>query len=324
MTGTKHFLNLNYVCNERCVFCASDLTNAPHTPKAARQVPLRATLNWLEDGPVVAGDRVMLAGGEPTLHPQLTAIASAAAEAGAEVTLFTNGLRLADPAFARRAVSSGIGRFEIALFGATAKVHESVTQVPGSFARTVTALGNLGTLRASTDFRIQVRLLVSRHSYREGPAIVDLVHRDAPRVDEISLNRLILSEHARGVAAAVSWPEARGAINEAARRAIALGYELEGTAIPICIFDPDVAAYVAGQLARQAARVAQGAEPQRWKFRYYDPYVAADLPGGTSSRVPLAMPDPCIDCPLVNACGRVEAWYVARFGTEGLGLQVHR
>jgi MoaA/NifB/PqqE/SkfB family radical SAM enzyme len=318
--ATRHFLNLNYVCNERCVFCASDLTNAKGAPRIAKQISLETALAWLSDWPPQPGDRVLLAGGEPTLHPTLFEIVRAASADGAEVTLFTNGLRLADKKIARAAVESGIGRFEIALFGATAAAHDAITQVPGSFEKTILALQNLGALRDQHSFVLQVRLLVSKQSNAEGPAIVDLVHGRVRGVDEFSFNRLILSDHARGTEAAVSWQEARQPLNEAARLVLQYGYRLIFGAIPLCVFADEIAEHVRGETLPTIERLKCGEESSRWNFRYLDPYVAAGENGGKSSRSNLAFPDLCQGCDYLHVCGRVEDWYVERFGTQGLGM----
>src|SRR5207248_10399041 len=108
----------------------------------------------------------------------------------------------------------------------TPATHDAITRRPKSFDHTIAALNNLVRLRGQRRVSIVVRLLVARHCYAELPAIVRAVHRLAPGVDKFSLNRLILSENARGTNATVSWPEAAPAINEAARLIRRYGYEL--------------------------------------------------------------------------------------------------
>src|SRR5438132_12514513 len=129
---TAYYLNINYVCNERCVFCASDLTNRVRLDGRGAWVTVDEVRNWLGDELPGPSDRVMLAGGEPTLHRELLPIVRVLGANCPDVVIFSNGLRFADPAFARGAVEAGITRFEIALFGASAESHEAVTRVRGS------------------------------------------------------------------------------------------------------------------------------------------------------------------------------------------------
>ncbi len=316
--GTKYYLNLNYVCNERCVFCASDLTNNFRLDGRAPWLTLEEIRAWVGDTPPGPHDRVMLAGGEPTLHRELLPIVRFLGARCRNVTLFSNGLRLADPAFARACVEAGVTRFEIALFGASADTHEAVTQVRGSFARTLTALEVLTALRREYDFTVEVRLLVSRHSAAENPAIVRLVHARVPAVDAFSLNRLILSQHAVAADATISWEAARASINESTHLVRAYGYDLVFGAIPLCLFEGENARYVRTALARHAERIAHGLEPAAWRTRYLDPALPSASGGEEVPVARLALPDPCLPCDYLPVCGRVESWYVRRYRTAGL------
>lgn len=317
--ASEYFINLNYVCNERCIFCAADVTNhmirvEGHNP----WVTLEEIRTWVGESPPGPRDRVLLAGGEPTLHRELLPIVRFLSANCRDVTIFTNGVRLANPAFARSAVEAGIHRFEIALFGATAAAHEAITRLPGSFERTLEALRVLDTLRRECDFAVELRLLVSRQSSCGNPDVVRMLGERAARVDAISLNRLILSSTARETDACISWEEARPAINETARLVREAGFDLLFEAIPLCVFEGENAAFVKEQVGRSRARIAAGLEPASWRMRYFDPFLAAGrIPQG-SSLAPVALPLPCMRCEYLNSCGRVEDWYVRRYGHAGL------
>lgn len=320
MIGTKHYLNINYLCNERCTFCASDLTNNLGGPRADRQLDFETVLRWIHQQPPGPHDRILLAGGEPTLHPDLDKIAGVFSAFGVEVTLFTNGLRFSNEDYTRRLVETGISRFEIAIFGSTAETHDAITRVHGSFDRTIRALENLVALRLDHTFTIQVRLLVSRQCYRENPAIVEVINRRVPGVDEFSLNRLILSDHARMADATVSWRDARASINEVASQVLRHGYKLIFGGIPLCLFEKENAAYIHEQTRLLLQRIMTEQEPSSWNFRYLDPVVAEGKPTGQNSRSNLALLDLCQACEYLSVCGRVEDWYVQLYGAEGLGL----
>jgi MoaA/NifB/PqqE/SkfB family radical SAM enzyme len=259
---------------------------------------------------------VTLSGGEPTLHPELLAIVRLLAEKGPDTVIYTNGLRLADPAFARATAAGGVTCYQIALFGASADAHDAVTGVPGSFEKTIAALQTLATLRQEFGIRIIIRLLVSRQSYAENPEIVALVARRVPDVDGFSLNRLGLSESAAEVDAAVSWKVARSSINVSARRVRQFGYKLHCMAIPFCLFDPDNAEYVKRELRARSRRGDRSTEPVYRRFRYLDP--RHDRAEREDCEPRPSLPDVCVRCTYVSSCSRVEPWYVRRFGTDGL------
>ena len=317
----KHYLNVNYICNERCVFCASDLTNHLRGPGVSRELTIEQIRAWIAERRPRRGDEVLLAGGEPTLHRQLFDIVREFAAHCRNVTLFTNGVKLADASYASDAIAAGVTGFEIALFGATPQTHEAITRRPGSFEQTIAALNNLVNGRRGHEVSVVVRLLVARHCYHELPQIVRAVHRQAPGIDKFSINRLILSDNARGTEAMVAWPEASRAINEAAALVRELNYDLGFWPVPLCVFRGDNAAFIDGEVKRQLRR----RRTVRSNLRYLDPLVASGTPLRRTTRksscAARALPEVCENCRYRSMCGGIEGWYYERFGAVGLGLE---
>jgi hypothetical protein len=159
-------------------------------------------------------------------------------------------------------------------------------------------------------------LLVARHCYGELPEIVRAVHSRAPGVDRFSINRLILSENARGTDAMVPWPEAAPAINAATTMMRQHGYDVAFWPVPLCVFRGDNAKFVAAEVRRAVRRPSA-----RPNLRYLDPVVAAGKTTGRSSCAELARPRVCDSCRYQPICGGVEDWYYERFGAAGLGLE---
>jgi MoaA/NifB/PqqE/SkfB family radical SAM enzyme len=313
---TKHYLNLNYVCNEHCIFCASDLTNNLRGPGVRRELTLDEIRAWIAERRPRRGDDVLLAGGEPTLHRQLFDIVREFAAHCRQITLFTNGVKLADATYACEAIAAGVSRFEIALFGATPETHDAITRRPGSFVQTIAALNNVVQARRGRRPSVVVRLLVARHCYNELPEIVRAVHRNAPGIDRFSINRLIRSDNARETEAAVAWPEASPAINAATTLIRQYGCDVSFWPVPLCVFRGDNAKFVEAEVRRAVRRPTT-----RSSLRYLDPLVAAGKTAGRSSCAVLAQPRVCDSCRYQPICGGVEDWYYQRFGAAGLGLE---
>jgi MoaA/NifB/PqqE/SkfB family radical SAM enzyme len=311
---TKHYLNLNYLCNEHCVFCASDRTNSMRGTVVRQELTLEQIKAWITEQKPRRGDDVMLAGGEPTLHRQLFEIVRAFGAHCKNITIFTNGVKLADRAYAHEAIVAGISNFQIALFGSKPETHDAITRRPGSFHETIAALNNLADLRPKRE--VVVRLLVARQCFGELPDIVRAVDNLVRGVDTFSINRLILSNKARVAGATVSWAEAGPAINEAARLIREYGYELCFWPVPLCVFRGDNATFVEGEVRRR-----QGQRNVRSNVRYLDSVVVqGESTGGTYGAKP-AQPVVCETCPYQAACGGIEDWYYERFGTAGIGLE---
>lgn len=311
--ATSYFLNINFVCNERCVFCAAGLAEGAHRVHGRPAVASSAAIReWLGDDVPGAEDEVAIAGGEPTIHRELLAIVGLMSAGGAGVTLYTNGLRLASEEFARAVLEAGVTKVEIGLFGASAATHDAITRHRGSFERTLSALQVLGRLRRRHDFTLEVRLLVARQSAAENPRIVSRVDKAVEGVDAFSLNRLILSADAASADAAISWAEAAGPINEAASLARSLGYVVRLEALPLCVYEDENAEAARAWVAQERAA---GHRPRR--MRYFDPTLAGGEPVGDLT-TPLALPPVCRTCDYLAYCGGVEQWYTERFGVSGL------
>lgn len=80
------------------------------------------------------GPNLRFAGYEPFLHPELPALISAAAQAGAaRIQLRTDGGGLAQPGNAQGALEVGVTHFEIVLLGGDAEIHDGLSGTPGLF-----------------------------------------------------------------------------------------------------------------------------------------------------------------------------------------------
>ena len=308
----KHYLNLNYLCNEHCVFCASDLTNNLGAG-VRKELTLEQILAWIAERRPRRGDEVLLAGGEPTLHRRLFEIVRGFAAHCRSITLFTNGIKLADREYARESIAAGISEFQIALFGATPETHDAITRRRGSFDKTIAALNNLTSTRRRKAI-VVVRLLVARQCLSELPDIVRAVHRHTRGVDMFSIHRLILSNNARDAEAMVSWTEAGPAINEAARLIREYGFELWFWPVPLCVYRGEIAALVEREVRRRRRRRNVPSS-----VRYLDPLVGCRATMEDFQAKP-AVPEVCKSCRYNSACGGIEDWYYERFGAAGLGL----
>lgn len=81
-----------------------------------------------------AGPNLRFAGYEPFLHPELPALVSAAAQAGAaRIQLRTDGGGLAQPGNAPGALEAGVTHFEVVLLGGDAETHDGISGTPGLF-----------------------------------------------------------------------------------------------------------------------------------------------------------------------------------------------
>jgi AdoMet-dependent heme synthase len=141
-------LELTLNCNIRCLHCYNlDRDEPQHrtcrscgdagaTAARAPELSLDEIMRLLDDlrdaGCLILG----LTGGEVLTSPHLFAVIDRARELNLAVQLLTNGTMLQPGVAARLASYRNLLGVSISLYGATAEVHDGVTQIAGSFRRT--------------------------------------------------------------------------------------------------------------------------------------------------------------------------------------------
>lgn len=116
--------------------------------------------------------RVVLTGGEVTLHKRLFEYATLARGSGAfeYVRVQTNGRRLADLEYARALAGSGVNELFVSVHGHDAASHDDITQRPGSFDELVAGLKNAQAL----GLRVITNTVLTRRNLASPAKIVAL------------------------------------------------------------------------------------------------------------------------------------------------------
>ena len=184
------YFNITYCCNSSCIFCAAD-----HPIEMDdSQMCLSAFEKILAQNNVKHGDRVVVNGGEPTVHPEFFGFLDAIQACGAKIDLFTNGMRLQDEEFASHLLRYDNIYIRIPLFGASAEVHDKLTGCPGSFNKVVKGVDYVtSNLRQGID--LEIKMLLSKINVPENEKIYNLISDrwKASRI-RISLNPLLISK----------------------------------------------------------------------------------------------------------------------------------
>jgi MoaA/NifB/PqqE/SkfB family radical SAM enzyme len=176
MPSPRRFLAADYVevtvhfaCNLKCRHCMIEGTMdwlRPETPESlARVLEINRTeRRW---------KGLTLTGSEVTLHKGLPDMAAQARAAGFEhVRIQTHGMRLADAAYCRELVAAGVDEYFVSVTAADAATHDFITQVPGSFERTIQGLHQLDAIDGVT---LLTNTVITALSYRQLPAVVELL-----------------------------------------------------------------------------------------------------------------------------------------------------
>lgn len=205
-------LTLNYSCNARCVFCYS----SPEMGwKSLPDLRLKRAADYLLLSYKNGSRMVQFIGGEPTVYAELPRLVRLARRIGYKaIQVISNGINLADRAYARELVSCGLNTASISLHGDAAALHDATTGVKGSFAKACRACGNLADLGVY----LNINTAVTAMSYRSLPAFVDFCLK---RVGTDSIH--LIATHCIGAAGAragklvVSYSEQAPYVREAVR-----------------------------------------------------------------------------------------------------------
>ena len=141
---------VTYRCNLRCSFCYAGCNCTANPVGEDREMTTAEIAGVLDaifrDAKVPS---VSFTGGEPTLRRDLPDLVRHAKDLGMRVNLITNGTQMT-AALAERLAGAGLDSAQVSLEGPTAAVHERITAVAGSFARTVAAVRYLAEAGVTT------------------------------------------------------------------------------------------------------------------------------------------------------------------------------
>jgi MoaA/NifB/PqqE/SkfB family radical SAM enzyme len=127
----KHWVRIVTACNSRCAFCLdTDTPRNLYLPDEDVKAELRRGIEELD------ADKVIISGGEATLHPRFFEFIEYAKSIGYDrVQTVTNGTFLGDEDYYEKAAAAGLGEITWSLHGHTAELHDELTKTPGAFKK---------------------------------------------------------------------------------------------------------------------------------------------------------------------------------------------
>jgi len=164
----KHWVRAVTACNSRCMFCLDmDTPRNVFLPEEEVRAELRRGREELD------ADKVIISGGEASLHPKFPELIRYAKEIGYDrVQTVTNGWNFADRDFYRRCMAAGLGEITFSLHGHTPELHDRLTQHSGSFRRLIK-----GMVRARRDPRgpiVNIDVVINKQNVGVLDRIVEL------------------------------------------------------------------------------------------------------------------------------------------------------
>lgn len=164
----KLILNVTYVCNNRCTFCAVGTRPQVNGHPARQREHLEAYR--------AQGVRMVdFDGGEPTLNPELIPLIRYARHLGfQQVHVTTNGRLCAYEEFARRLVRSGLTSLLFSLHGPNRQIHAQHAGVAEAFDQTVQGIRHV-LKHAPPGVDLGLNITVTKGNYRSLGEVAALV-----------------------------------------------------------------------------------------------------------------------------------------------------
>jgi len=295
MSMKVFYFNVTYRCNSNCIFCAA---NHPLWQDSSEMTASEFSQMVQEQG-CSSGDRVIVNGGEPTIHKEFWDILDAINQLDARIDLFTNGIKLKDESFVKRLLEYDGIHIRIPLFGSTPAAHDRLTGVSGNFEATVKGLDNLyKNIHGNTS--IEVKMLLSKATVEENEKIYELVQsRWKHDAIGMSLNPLLISECViQQKDLLIDTYEALMEKSEALiRHALNDGSDFSVGLVPYCTF-PN----------RELLELCRGSIVISTEMFYASP-------GYKNNINKLDYRKPCMKCRFINECNGFSKNYIDYFGT---------
>ena len=133
------WINLTSVCNNRCQYCydAGNSANNISIDMFDEIINLIKPLHI---------ERLLLIGGEPTLHPEFFELANKCKDVAESLTVVTNGTRFHDRDFCMQLDKTPVTAVLMSLLGHNSLLHDNLTGRSGSFYELIEGFKNVSEL----------------------------------------------------------------------------------------------------------------------------------------------------------------------------------
>ncbi len=160
----RNWVRLTFDCNDHCVFCLDSHT---HNGEMRDREEVKAQIL---DGRKKGATRLILSGGEPTIHPNFVDFVRLGRLAGySKIQTVTNGRRFSYEAFIKRALDEGLSEITFSIHGPNAKIHDALVGTKGAFAEELQGLKH-----ALADGRpiVNIDVVINRANVRHLPEML--------------------------------------------------------------------------------------------------------------------------------------------------------
>lgn len=159
----RKWVGITSKCNNKCIFCLDgDIKNKFH--KSLPQIKQEFDLG-LKEGCT----RLILSGGDPTIHPNFIDIIKLGKKKGyKKIQVITNGRMFYYKSFLNNAIKSGLNEITFSIHGHTKELHDSLTSIKGGFEQTIQGIKNA----LKSNLIVNVDIVLNKKNVKYFPEII--------------------------------------------------------------------------------------------------------------------------------------------------------
>jgi MoaA/NifB/PqqE/SkfB family radical SAM enzyme len=162
----RKWVGLTNKCNNHCIFCLDgDIEKRFH--KSLEEIK-----EEFDSGIKEGCTRLVLSGGEATIHPNFIEIIKMGKKAGyKKIQVISNGRMFSYRTFINKAISAGINEITFSIHGHNSELHDSLTSIKGSFEQTVNGIKNALKKRII----VNCDIVINKKNVKYFPEIIDFL-----------------------------------------------------------------------------------------------------------------------------------------------------
>ena len=176
-------------CNNNCLMCSNpiDFRNKDDSFLYSRTAVVSRIKTW-EEKQKSNKENINLTGGEPTIHPEFLELVKEIRKIlpKNKIVMATNGRMFSYSWFTKKYLAMNNLSLEIAIHGATPKLHNMITGVKGSFEQTIKGISNILKYRNSSQ-ELELRIIITKLNYQYLDLIINLIKKEFSKVERVVL-----------------------------------------------------------------------------------------------------------------------------------------
>ena len=162
---SRHWVRVTRLCNQRCTFCLDSMN------QDGTYIDVDSLKAYIALGRKMGRQRLILSGGEASVHPAYIELIRYGKEVGYEwIQTVTNGMMFAYNKFSRACAAAGLDEATVSMHGHTAKLHDKLTGTRGAF---VTGIKGIQNLQKTGRVVVNVDVVINKQNYRHLPEIIE-------------------------------------------------------------------------------------------------------------------------------------------------------